>query len=211
MCEVRSGPSRQGWLGGAGTKPSGIGAGVGGEMWRRRWWGEARPGRRAPKREAVTSKTVPARGDLRRLLQRRAGASPLPSAPASGLLAQSFSLPPLPPARPSVPPTRSSSSGVTLPGGAMRRFAVARGSPRPRPRCSRLRPAPATLPRCPQRSRLEMARGAPRHLPAVSALVLRAAFHSSICSCSRALTPSAPVPTSSERPQALDWALGTSA
>lgn len=79
--------------------------------------------------------------------------------------------------RPFPSPTRPFLSGLTLPGGATRRFAVTRGSPHPRPRCSLLCPAPATLPSFPRCSRLEMVRVAPSP---VSALFLRAAFHSSI-------------------------------
>lgn len=147
--------------------------------------------------------TVPARaGDLRRLLQE---GGPVPQSfcqhrpPVSSPSPFLFLPSPhrqIPRSLPLCP--RASLSGVTLPRGATGRFAVAGESPHPRPCCSLPCPASATLPRFPRCSRWEVFLAAPSHFPAVSAV-----FHSSIYSCSPALIPSAHMPTSSERAQAL--------
>lgn len=96
--------------------------------------------------------TVPARGDLRRLLQRRAGASALSSAPASRLLTQSFSLPSLPPARPSVLPVPHPPFLVRL-DAPWRRDEALRGRPGQPPPASSLQPpvlCPGDAPQIPQ-------------------------------------------------------------
>lgn len=163
----------------------------------------------AERREAVTSKRSP-----------RAG--------ISGDFSETGPVPhPFPQRRPPVSSPISFPSSL-LPTGAFlrappprflvwrdaisRRDGALRGRPREPPPRSPLQPgcpAPATFPGSSMCSLGGLFRVSPSYLPVVTALLLRAAFHSSIYSFSYALVPSANVPDSFRRSQAPYWTLGT--